>query len=156
LHTEIRLSAKIDILPTITTSTEVALDKSIDSVESKPHGPTVGYHPDSLDSLGFGGTIDCVGYFENEGQGLCIFDWKTSKGLYSDYVIQLAAYEMLWNITAKERGVPKIAKGAHLIRFDKLTADFTHSHFGDMANERKQFLRFLQCYDAAKGINKRV
>jgi hypothetical protein len=42
----------------------------------------------------FGGTPDGIGY---DGQRRRILlDWKTSNGVYPDYLIQLAAYKQLW------------------------------------------------------------
>src|SRR5262245_50963282 len=37
----------------------------------------------------FGGTLDAIGEFEGN---LVLIDWKTSNAVYSDYLIQLAAY----------------------------------------------------------------
>jgi hypothetical protein len=41
----------------------------------------------------FGGCPDAIGLVNGE---LCLVDWKTSKGVYQDYLIQLAAYNQLW------------------------------------------------------------
>jgi hypothetical protein len=43
----------------------------------------------------FGGTLDIVA---KRGDGaICLIDIKTSKGIYDEYLYQLAAYEHLWN-----------------------------------------------------------
>ncbi len=41
----------------------------------------------------FGGTLDAIGEFDGN---LALIDWKTSNAVYSDYLIQLAAYRALW------------------------------------------------------------
>jgi len=55
---------------------------------------------------------------------LVLFDWKTSNGVYSDYIAQVAAYRQL----LRERdGIDKAPKSAQLLRFGKEYADF-HAH----------------------------
>lgn len=49
----------------------------------------------------FGGTIDCIGELTSIIEGeevrqLVLLDWKTSGGLYTDYLCQLGAYGLLW------------------------------------------------------------
>jgi len=67
----------------------------------------------------FGGTPDAVGRIKGN---LCLLDWKTSKGIYAEYLIQLAAYEHLWNANRDEH----ITGGIHTCRFDKTTGGFSH------------------------------
>lgn len=38
------------------------------------------------------GTFDAVGYLKDKPKTLCLFDWKTSSGIYPDMGLQLAAY----------------------------------------------------------------
>lgn len=40
----------------------------------------------------FGGTIDCLGHINGE---LCLIDFKTSRGIFPEMMIQLAAYRQL-------------------------------------------------------------
>jgi hypothetical protein len=69
----------------------------------------------------FGGTFDAVALVAGK---LVLFDWKTSNGVYSDYIAQVAAYRQL----LRERdGVDKAPRGAQLLRFGKEYADF-HAH----------------------------
>jgi len=67
----------------------------------------------------FGGTPDAVGRIKGK---FCLLDWKTSRGIYSEYLIQLAAYEHLWNVNRTEQ----ITGGIHTCRFDKSTGGFSH------------------------------
>lgn len=69
----------------------------------------------------FGGTFDALALVAGK---LVLFDWKTSNGVYADYVAQVAAYRQL----LRERdGVDQAPKGAQLLRFGKEYADF-HAH----------------------------
>jgi hypothetical protein len=70
-------------------------------------------------TLRFGGTPDAVGRLKGQ---LALLDWKTSKAIYSDYLIQLAAYEHLWNANRGEQ----ITGGIHVCRFDKTSGGFSH------------------------------
>jgi hypothetical protein len=90
----------------------------------------------------YGGTPDAVGRLKEH---LILLDWKTSKGIYSDYVIQLAAYEQLWNEARDE----PITGGIHCLRFDKSTGGFAH-HFWPCEALRpawKAFLALRELYD---------
>lgn len=50
----------------------------------------------------FGGTLDATGLVDNR---FVLLDWKTSKAVYGEYVLQVAAYRHLWNVyrAANER-----------------------------------------------------
>lgn len=70
----------------------------------------------------FGGTFDALAMVAGK---LVLFDWKTSNGVYADYIAQVAAYRQL----LRERdGIDKAPKAAQLLRFGKEYADF-HAHF---------------------------
>lgn len=70
----------------------------------------------------FGGTFDALATVAGK---LVLFDWKTSNGVYSDYIAQVAAYRQL----LRERdGIENAPKAAQLLRFGKEYADF-HAHF---------------------------
>jgi hypothetical protein len=83
----------------------------IDLVETEMHLVSEDYR--------FGGTPDAVGRLKGQ---LALLDWKTSKAVYADYLIQLAAYEHLWNANRGEQ----ITGGIHVCRFDKSTGGFSH------------------------------
>lgn len=60
------------------------------------------WHP-----LGFGGTLDCLGYY---GEHLCLIDWKTSskfkkKEWVTDYLIQSSAYAGAVNFVYQNYGI---------------------------------------------------
>jgi hypothetical protein len=110
----------------------------------------------------FGGMIDYVGWAKSfsinqetgediEEEGIVIADWKTSKGLYPDYLIQVAAYGILWDEHYEDP-----VTGTHLLRFDKETGDFHHHYFKDMTAEREMFLHLRECYALLKGVEARA
>lgn len=98
----------------------------------------------------FGGTPDAIGRINN---GLVLLDYKTSNGVYSDMLIQLAAYKNLWE---ENRPDLPITGGCHLLRFAKEHGDFGHYHFQDLNDEWAQFLLFRQSYELDKIIKKRA
>lgn len=95
----------------------------------------------------FGGTVDCLAWIDDK---FVIFDWKTSKGLYMDYLLQLAAYGSLVHENYEDT-----IQGYHLVRIDKATADFHHHSWSTMDIEREMFLLLRKCYGLAKEVEKR-
>lgn len=105
----------------------------------------------------FGGTPDAIGQI---GKDVVLLDWKTSSGVYSDYLLQLAAYQHLVNdgyamATGEPMGIT-VGKGAHLLRFSKEHADFEHRYFGDLSDAWEQFKLYRQAYEIDLRLKKRV
>lgn len=98
----------------------------------------------------FGGTPDAVGIINDQ---IVLLDYKTSNGVYTDYLIQLAAYQNLWNENFPDR---PIAGGAHLLRFAKEYGDFAHHYYPDLSDAWRQFLLFREAYDLDKILKKRA
>jgi len=98
----------------------------------------------------YGGTIDAI---IRTTDGLAIGDWKTSSGVYVDYLLQLAAYKNLWdeNFPGHE-----ITGGFHLLRFSKEYADFGHHYWSELDDAWEQFKLFLQAYRVDKRLKKRA
>jgi hypothetical protein len=90
----------------------------------------------------FGGTPDAVGRLKDQ---VALLDWKTSKAIYSEYLIQLAAYEHLWNVNRGEQ----ITGGIHVCRFDKGTGGFSHHWWPSEALRPawRAFLALRELYD---------
>lgn len=123
------------------------------------------------EGLRFGGTPDALGYLESTNS-FCLLDWKTSNGLYADYLIQLAAYQMLVEEghylgcedkpgTKKvdmhgTRIIPYKIDGFHLLRFAKQNGDFHHHYFPDLYEARRQFILFREAYDIDKQLKVRA
>lgn len=99
----------------------------------------------------FGGCPDAMG-LDVDGR-LCILDWKTSNGVYQDYMIQIAAYEQLWKENYPDK---PITGGYHLLRFSKEHADFTHHFWSELDDAWEQFKLFRQAYELDKKLKRRV
>jgi len=99
----------------------------------------------------FGGCPDAIGV-DSRGD-LCILDWKTSNGVYPDYLIQIAAYRQLWE---ENNPTEPITGGFHLLRFSKEHADFAHCYWSELIDAWEQFTLFLQAYEIDKRLKRRV
>ena len=97
----------------------------------------------------FGGTPDAIMV---KGE-LALGDWKTSNGVYPDYLIQLAAYKVLWEENHPDR---PITGGFHLCRFSKEHADFTHHFWSELDDAWEQFKLFRKAYEIDKKLKIRV
>lgn len=97
----------------------------------------------------FGGTLDAM----LVNGKLALGDWKTSNGVYGDYLMQLAAYAVLWEENRPEQ---PITGGFHLLRFDKEYGDFHHHYYTDLNDARSMFLLLRQAYEFDKKLKKRA
>lgn len=102
----------------------------------------------------YGGTLDAMAV---DGK-LSICDWKTSGGVYGDYVCQLAAYGQLWDENNPD---DKITGGYHLLRFSKQEhpddpVSFTHHYWSDLSIPLKMFLLLREAYELDKRVKKMV
>ena len=98
----------------------------------------------------FGGTLDAVAR-DRDGK-LVLVDWKTSKGIYADYVLQVAAYGLLWNETQLE----PITGGYYIVRFSKEYGDIETRYYPELERAEKAFLLLRELYDDIKGLEKRT
>ena len=98
----------------------------------------------------FGGTLDTI-LTDSKGR-LCLGDWKTSNGIYPDYLWQIGAYGLLF----EEWSGKKLDGGFHLARFSKEHGDFEHRHYGELDDAARLFLRFREDYDLDKLVAKRA
>lgn len=97
----------------------------------------------------FGGTLDALG--EVMGK-LCLVDWKTSSGVYTNYLVQVAAYVYLY-----EEHHPGVRLDAvHLLRFDKEHDGFHHHQWGRSVIDDawKYFLLARAMFDLDKRLKK--
>lgn len=99
----------------------------------------------------FGGCPDALG-IDNQNN-LCILDWKNSNAIYQDYLIQLAAYKVLWEENNPNK---PITGGFHLLRFSKDHADFAHHYWNELDDAWEQFKLFRQAYEFDKLLKKRT
>lgn len=99
----------------------------------------------------FGGTPDAVG--KNAAGEIVLLDWKTSNGIYEDYLIQLAAYAWLWNENHPDL---QINGGHHLVRFSKQDGDFSHHYWPDLSDGWEMFKLLRRAYDLSKQLKRRA
>lgn len=98
----------------------------------------------------FAGTPDAIGRIDGE---LCLVDWKTSNGVYADYLLQLAAYKTLWEESNPDK---LLAGGFHLCRFSKEHGDFAHHYFKELDNAWTMFSHLLAAYRFDAELKKRA
>ena len=98
----------------------------------------------------FGGTPDAIGLVNGK---LSLVDWKTSNGVYADYLLQLAAYQIL---IEECRPDLKLTGGFHLCRFAKSYGDFAHHYWPELEDAKRMFLMLRECYDIDKVLKKRA
>jgi hypothetical protein len=102
------------------------------------------------EALQFGGTVDAIG---RDGKGrIVLVDWKTSNAVYSDMLIQLAAYALL----LEECDPEATPQGFHLLRVSKDSADFAHHYYGELEDAKEQFKLLRRAYDIDKRLAKRA
>jgi hypothetical protein len=98
----------------------------------------------------FGGTIDAVG---RDAKGrIVLLDWKSSNGVYQDFLVQLGAYALL----LQECAPAWTPEAFHLLRVAKESADFAHHFYGELEDAKAQFLLFRQAYDIDAKLKKRA
>lgn len=98
----------------------------------------------------FGGTPDAIGLFKGE---LCLVDWKTSNAVYADYLLQLAAYRVLWEENNPDK---PLTGGFHLCRFSKDHGDFSHHYYRELDKAWEMFKHLRTAYDFDRELKKRA
>lgn len=95
----------------------------------------------------FGGTLDGAAM---AGKRI-ILDWKTSNAIYADYLIQCAAYALLW-----EEHYGEEIDEAHVLRISKDDADFEHRKFTGLEEAKEIFIAYAGIFPRVKRLEKRV
>ena len=98
----------------------------------------------------FGGTVDAIGR-DMKGR-IVLLDWKTSNGVYQDYLVQLAAYALLLEECAPEWS----PQAFHLLRVAKESADFAHHFFGELEDAKRAFVLMRELYGIDQRLRKRA
>ena len=103
----------------------------------------------------FGGTPDAIGLIDGDP---CLIDWKTSKGVYTSFLIQLGAYGHLiehgLQMEADHKPLGIKVKGYHLIKFGKEWGNFSHHYYPDLNLGWKQFKLLLSVYENRKTLKR--
>jgi len=93
----------------------------------------------------FGGTIDLIAEMDGVIQ---LIDFKTSKGIYPEMIIQLSAYEKLVN----ENGIKVKENSGNILNINKETGEFHHYHYPDLSQEWEMFQHLVPVYSLWKDI----
>ena len=96
----------------------------------------------------YGGTPDALMLAGKRVLG----DWKTSKGVYTSHLVQLAAYRGLWDEHHPEDPI----QGFVLVRFDKEHGDFTQHFWSNLDVAWEAFLVLRRLYDLDKMLMERT
>lgn len=94
---------------------------------------------------GYGGTVDLIGYLDGE---LYLIDIKTSKAVYPDYSLQIAAYR-----TGYEERTEKNIEGMGILRLDKPTGEFEWKEYCEDEYQRAldEFLLLCESWHVSNG-----
>jgi len=99
----------------------------------------------------FGGTVDTI--LRDRRGRICLGDWKTSNGIYGEYLRQVAAYGVLWEENNPDQ---PLDGGYHVVRFSKEHGDMEHRHFNELDDARELFLLLRRAYDLNKTVERRA
>ena len=98
----------------------------------------------------YGGTLDFIGRLDGK---LVLGDFKTSNGVWPEYLCQLAAYAKAYEETTGNR----IDGGYHLLRFSKENGDFGHHYYPSLDDDAwPAFLHLRALYDLNERLKKRA
>jgi hypothetical protein len=98
----------------------------------------------------YGGTLDFIGKLNGK---LVLGDFKTSNGVWPEYLCQLAAYAKAY----EECTGSKIDGGYHLLRFSKENGDFGHHFYPSLDDDAwPAFLHLRALYDLNEKLKKRA
>jgi hypothetical protein len=101
------------------------------------------------EKYGFGGTFDLT--IVNGKRAMS--DYKTSGGVYVEYLAQIAAYGLLFEENHPEE---PLDGGYHLLRFDKVWGDL-HTHWWpELDAGRRFFLALLAAYKETAELKQRA
>jgi hypothetical protein len=99
----------------------------------------------------YGGTPDAIA-LDGKGRRV-LLDWKTSSGVYADFLYQLALYRVLWNENHPDN---PLTGGSHLCRFAKENGDFAHHFYPDLSDAERGGLMMVELYNIDKRLKKRA
>ena len=98
----------------------------------------------------YGGTLDFIGKLNGK---LVLGDFKTSGGVYPEYLMQIVAYAKAYEETTGN----KIDGGYHLLRFSKENGDFGHHFYPSLDDDAwPAFLHLRALHDLNEKLKKRA
>ena len=95
----------------------------------------------------FGGTIDLVGIDQHEE--LTLVDFKTSGGLWQDYLFQVAAYANLWEENFRRLPIQRLL----LVRLDKETGEHETKSLTEWKRHWEVYVALLRLAKRVKDIS---
>ena len=95
----------------------------------------------------FGGTIDLVGIDQHEE--LTLVDFKTSGGLWQDYLFQVAAYANLWEENFRRLPIQRLL----LVRLDKETGEHETKSLTEWKRHWEVYVALLRLAKRIKDIS---
>ena len=109
------------------------------------------------EEYGFGGCFDAIGFVNGKH---CLIDFKTSNGLYPDYLYQISAYGNLveyGEVMATRKPLDIVINGGyHLLKFSKEEGDFSHHFFQDLTEAFIGFKLMVRLYEIDKTMKNRA
>jgi len=93
----------------------------------------------------YGGTLDCIARI---GGRVALFDWKTSKDAYKEYLVQLSAYRNLWDEAHPRMKIEEV----HLLRIGKDDTQWAHHFWINTDTAFEVFLCALQLHSLEKKL----
>jgi hypothetical protein len=134
--------------PDVVAKAQMAFDAFLEWAEQTRLKAT---HPElSLvsETHGYGGTFDALLVSNKRALG----DWKSSSDVHPEMLMQVAAYQRLWDEHHPE---DPITGGLHLIRFDKVTGGYTHRYWPELEDAWLAFLHCRALYDLKATLKQR-
>lgn len=98
----------------------------------------------------YGGCLDLVARIDGK---ICLFDWKSSEGVYPDYLMQAIAYKHLWDENAsamKGMGLESLGKmkgGIYLLQIRKESAAWANHWWEDCPPAWEAFMLLRRLYE---------
>ena len=95
----------------------------------------------------YAGTLDWAGVIQVKGKPvICIIDWKTGKGLYKSYDLQVSAYLHAYNEMLKGKKKVKRPKKAYLLQLGINKCGYKFQEAKDIKKDFKRFLHTLETF----------
>lgn len=93
---------------------------------------------------GYGGTLDVIARVNGK---IALVDWKTSKAVYQEYLIQLAAYGHLWTENHPRMPIEEY----HVLRIGKDDTAWSHHYYQDLSGAPWQAFKLALQLHKLKG-----
>jgi hypothetical protein len=96
----------------------------------------------------FAGILDAIGVID---KSLVLFDFKSSNGIYPEYALQTAAYQIAYEETTKNKINYRV-----IVRFGKENGDFEWRRFAENEKDKKAFLAAKILKERLRELDKKI